>query len=238
MGFRLENALSRESELILSREEREGNAWLKTASAFLNTDGGTISFVVSAGENDALSAEVRGRVAREMDPRPAYDTGFREEDGRPVFYMKFRRGKETPYFFTGEGCHAAYVRHEGVTCPAGCREIRTLVMSGIMKSYDSISTERSLDMGEFSTLARAWKEKTFDDLRLSDLIMLGLVDEEGRLTNAGVLFSDRPGADGPFLVTTRWDGSSMGRVREETGWKGSILELLKAATGFIDTQLP
>ena len=99
-------------------ERKKPKSWLKSVSAFANGVGGKLLFGVDDSDEmvgledfkkdaDDLSEMIKTK----MDPIPEVNLAFeKSEDGKTVIVLTVYPGKETPYYYIGDGNRQAFVR--------------------------------------------------------------------------------------------------------------------------------
>ena len=86
----------------LMLERKDPTSWLKSVSAFANTQGGRLLFGVAndgalVGLADAQddSEFISENIKMQMDPVPEIDLSLHEEDGRQFVVVEVKAGSET-----------------------------------------------------------------------------------------------------------------------------------------------
>ena len=89
----------------LMLERKDPTSWLKSVSAFANTQGGSLLFGVAndgalVGLADAHSDSelISETIKMQMDPVPEIDLSLHEEDGKRFVVVEIKAGSETPYY--------------------------------------------------------------------------------------------------------------------------------------------
>jgi len=101
----------------LMLERKDPTSWLKSVSAFANTQGGKLLFGVAndgalVGLADAQgdSEFISEAIKIQMDPVPEIDLSLHEEDGKQFVVVEVKSGSETPYYTFVKGHRDAFVR--------------------------------------------------------------------------------------------------------------------------------
>ena len=88
-------------------ERKDPTSWLKSVSAFANTQGGKLLFGVAndgslVGLADAQddSEFISETIKMQMDPVPEIDLSLHEEDGRQFVVVEIKADSKTPYYTT------------------------------------------------------------------------------------------------------------------------------------------
>lgn len=225
-------------------EEKKPKSWLKSVSAFANGSGGTLIFGISdAGEYVGLkdaegdSEKISETIKVKMDPIPSFSFSFPEEDGKKFLLLHVNSGNETPYYFSSDGMRIAYVRVGNESIPADSIALKRLVLKGSRTSYDSlVSTSKKSDFA-FTKLRSVYKNRTGLDFQESDFTSFGLSDENGYLTNAGILMADEPRLRHSRVFCTRWNGlnkaSGVMDAIDDHEFTGSLISLMQDSVAFV-----
>ena len=118
-------------------------------------------------------------------------------------------------------------------------ELNNLILKGQNKTYDALPTRYKLSDVSFTLFQATYKKETSDDLVFPrDLISFGLLDEDGMVTNAGLLLCDQGYLTQSRIVCTRWKGTVKGSVEgdalDDQEYSGaSLITLLSSAETFI-----
>ena len=100
-------------------------SWLKSVSAFANTDGGSLFYGVNdEGEivglkNVQADADLISEMIKaKLDPVPEVQLIPIEHEGRTLLEVKVKAGMLTPYYYYQGGTRTAFVRvgNESVEC--------------------------------------------------------------------------------------------------------------------------
>lgn len=180
-------------------ERKKLKDWLKSVSAFPNTEGGTIFFGVG---NDASIVGIANpqkdmefiseKINSHLDPIPVYSLKPVETaDGKVILVLEFPVGQQTPYYLSLDGKRIAYVRRGNQSVPATSRELFELVLRGSNRSWDSLVSNELREKHTFNTLEKEYNLRSGSRWEESLLSSFGLITEDGHLTNAGLLFADR-----------------------------------------------
>ena len=115
---------------------------------------------------------------------------FHVEDNKKLLLLDVYAGKETPYYYVGEGNMTAYIRLGNESIPADNITLKLLVLQGTNRSYDSLVSNYKFKNMAFTKLRSVCKHNTGKDFEDRDYESWGIIDEEGNLTNAGALLAD------------------------------------------------
>ena len=230
----------------LTLEVKRPKSWCKSVSAFANGIGGTLIFGVS-NDNEVrglLDAEKDAEIISEqikihLDPIPEFHLSFyRTEDDKTLILLNIRQGgEETPYYYLADGVMEAYVRLGNESVKADATELKRLVLRGKNSSYDALGTTYSVSDYAFSKLRERYKAWTGESLEDKELVSFGLVDDKGKLTNAGALLADDSPIRWSRVFCTRWNGLDKGGgimdAFDDAEYSGSLISLLNEGAAFI-----
>lgn len=96
-------------------ETKKAKNWLKSVSAFANTDTGYLVFGVrdtdhaKVGLTDcqAVGEKITELIKERIQPSPDYDIQYENEDGKDFIILTVRKGISTPYYYSHEGTRNA-----------------------------------------------------------------------------------------------------------------------------------
>ena len=120
-------------------ERKKIKSWLKSISAFANTDGGSLFYGVNGDgviDADFISETIKAR----LDPVPEIQLIPIEHEGHTLLEVKVKAGTLTPYYYYQDGTRSAYVRvgNESVECNS--QQLLSLVLKGTHMTWDSLPT--------------------------------------------------------------------------------------------------
>lgn len=229
----------------LALEAKKPKSWCKSVSAFANGVGGTLIFGVT-NDNEVrglLNAEkdveiISEQIKTRLDPIPEFHLSFyRTEDDKTLILLNIRHGEETPYYYLADGVMEAYVRLGNESVKANATELKRLVLRGKNSSYDALATNYSVSDYAFSKLRERYKAWTGESLDDKELVSFGLVDDKGKLTNAGALLADDSPIKWSRVFCTRWNGLDKGGgimdALDDAEYSGSLISLLNEGIAFI-----
>ena len=227
-----------------SVERRQVKSWLKSVSAFANSFGGTLIWGITdddevIGVEDAKSdAEfISETIKTKIDSIPKVNLRFHMEDDKKLILLDVYAGKETPYYYVGEGNMTAYIRVGNECVPADNITLKRLVLQGTNRSYDSLVSNYKFVNMAFTKLRSVCKHNTGKDFEDSDYESWGIVDEEGNLTNAGALLADESPIRHSRVFCTRWNGldkaSGLIDAVDDEEYSGGLVNLLQDSISFV-----
>lgn len=233
----------------LSLETEKPKSWLKSVSAFANTQGGHIQFGVTndthyaVGLDDPqdIASKISQYIAARISPTPRYElTTFPSADGKRIcIEVIIQNGPNYPYYYAFDGVKEAYVRHGDRSEKATDYELNNLILKGMNKTYDSLPSSYNYNDVSFTLLNATYKQENDDELSMpKDLISMGLLAADNQVTNAGALLCDQGYLPQSKIVCTRWKGSEKGTVDgdaldDKEFSSSSIINLLLNAEAFI-----
>ena len=223
-------------------ETKRPKSWLKTVSAFANTDGGRIVFGVADDSHEVVGVEdpqksveaITALVRDRIEPLPHVSVTTEERElGRVVIVLSVISDVNTPHYYRGDGVREAYVRVGDQSVPAPQHILNELVLKGTGQTYDSMPSRFTKDDASFTVLRAKYKFATGHEFQDSDFVSFGLVTRDGRLTNAGALLADEPLVRHSRVFCTRWDGRHKDDALDDAEFSGSLLMLLQNGEDFV-----
>lgn len=230
-------------------EETKPKSWLKSVSAFANTNGGHIFFGVTNDAYDpvglddaqASASRISELISVRISPSPRYQLSEIPSDSedRKCIDLVIENGPDYPYYYTHEKTKEAYVRHGDRSEVAKDYELNNLILKGQHRTYDSLPGKYKLSDVSFTLLTATYKHEIGDTLELPrDLISMGLVDVDDTVSNAGLLLCDQGLIPQSRVFCTRWKGRNKGNVDgdalDDKEYRGeSLISLLNNAEAFI-----
>ena len=227
-----------------SVERKQIKSWLKSVSAFANSFGGTLIWGIT-NDNEVVGLEnaesdaefVSEMIKAKIDSIPKVNLRFHIEDGKKLILLDVYAGKETPYYYVGEGNMTAYIRLGNESVPADNITLKRLVLRGTNRSYDSLISNYKFTNMAFTKLRSVYKHKTGKDFEDSDYESWGIIDEEGNLTNAGALLADESPIRHSRVFCTRWNGldkaSGLIDAIDDEEYIGGLVNLLQDSMSFV-----
>lgn len=230
-------------------ETQKPKSWLKSVSAFANTQGGHIVFGVTDRDHEprglAAAQEAISRISQlirdRISPMPGhiiteFDSGI---EGRPCIDLEIQDGPHYPYYYVHEGTREAYIRHGDRSEITTDYELNNLILRGQNKTFDALPSHyREADVS-FTLFGATYKKETGDELVLPrDLVSMGLLDRDGHVTNAGLLLCDQGYLRQSRIVCTRWKGLTKGSIDgdaldDKEFSDSSLISLLNNAETFV-----
>ncbi len=234
-----------EYEFKSTLETKKAKSWLKTVSAFSNGLGGTIYFGINSdGSLEGLpdlrkaSEKISELILAKIEPAAYFTlTPVKADDGRAILKLEVKAGALAPYYYVSDGNRIPYVRmgEESVQAPPNI--LNELILKGQRMSFDAMITEYNKSDFSFSIFEATYRQRMHKAIEPGDYLSFGLADRSGKLTNAGLLFSDQCPLLQSRVFCTRWDGLEAGSLfkdaLDDKEYEGNILSLLENAKLFV-----
>ena len=138
-------------------EIKRPKSWLKSVSAFANGEGGTLIFGISdddqivgladpEGDAEKISEEIKSKC----DPIPAVNLKPEDIDGKKPLLLHVYPGQETPYYYIGDKQRLAFVRIGNESVVANRIQLKSLVLKGAGRTYDSLPSSYKFENMAFT----------------------------------------------------------------------------------------
>ena len=125
-------------------EVKRPKSWLKSVSAFANGEGGTLVFgisdddqVIGLADAESDAERISEEIKTKLDPTPVVNLEFKEVDGKKLVLLLVHKGQETPYYYIGDKQRLAFVRVGNESVVADRLQLKSLVMQGAGRSFDT-----------------------------------------------------------------------------------------------------
>ena len=245
---------SRETECkqILNRDDIEG--WIKTIAGFANADGGTMYIGVDDKTNQLIGFDRKqadnernyfnNQINEHVTPRPPYKIDFiaykvREKE-RFIIAVKVEKSPVRPVIVKFKNVPSIYMRREGFTNGATYEEIIEMSIKSQNKSFDTLLSDQTYERDNFSKLFKFHDENT-KGKKLTDkaLTSLGFFDENGKLANGAVLFSDNYMDDKTEVQCSAFSGFNKGsdRIVTVNKFSGCITDTILYMQNFVTQRM-
>lgn len=152
-------------------EKKKIKNWCKSVSAFANTIGGSLIFGISDNDEIVGVADIKSdsefisQKKERISPIPSFDLHFEVIDEKKLIIVDVAAGKDTPYYYVGDGTTEAYLRVGNESVAANAAELRRLVLRGVNETYDSQSSGYQLTDYAFTKLReRFWQMNVLSDI--------------------------------------------------------------------------
>ena len=153
-------------------ERKKVKSWLKSVSAFANTDGGSLFYGVNDDgaivglENPQADADFISEIIKaRLDPVPEVQLIPIEHEGLTLLEVKVKAGTLTPYYYYQDGTRTAYTR--------------VGKLKGTHMTWDSLPTQVDANKHSFVILANTFREQTHQEWNDKYLESFGLVTSTG-----------------------------------------------------------
>lgn len=233
-----------ECDFKVALEVKKPKSWLKSVSAFANGIGGTLLFGIDdnrdvIGLTDAQAdAEAISRLIKDrISPYPNFILVPERENGKDILILTVSSGHTTPYYYKADGVMEAYIRigNESVIAPSFV--LNQLLLKGMNRTYDTLSSEYDFRDYSFSKLRERYKVWTGNSMENKLFDSFDIRNEHGKLTNAGALLADDSPIRHSRLFCTRWNGldksGGMVDALDSAEYSGSLIILLNEGISFV-----
>lgn len=225
-------------------EVKRPKSWLKSVSAFANGEGGTLIFGISDDDHIVGLADAKGdaeRISEEikskMDPVPPVNLELKDADGKTLVLLHVYSGQETPYYYIGDKQRIAFVRIGNESVTADRTQLKALVLKGSGRTYDSLPSNYRFEDMAFSKLKSVHYKRLQRSFEDNEFVSWGIIDENGKLTNAGALLADESPVRQSRIFCTRWNGldmtSGLGEAIDDVELEGCVIGQLQDAVSFV-----
>lgn len=225
-------------------ERNKPKSWLKSVSAFANGEGGVLVFGITDddevvglvnAEEDAES--ISEAIKTKLDPIPVIDLQFKEVDDKKLIVLRVMSGQETPYYYIGDKQRLAFVRIGNESVVADRVQLKSLVMKGSGRTFDGLPSSYRFEDMAFSKLRSVHYKRLQRSFEDSEFTSWGIIDENGKLTNAGALLADESPMRQSRIFCTRWNGldmtSGLGEAIDDVELEGCVIGQLQDAVSFV-----
>lgn len=225
-------------------EVKRPKSWLKSVSAFANGEGGTLIFGISDDDEIVGLADAEGDAEKisediksKLDPVPVVNLEPKEIDGKKLVLLHVYPGQETPYYYIGDKQRLAFVRIGNESVTADRIQLKSLVLKGSGRTYDSLPSSYKFEDMAFSKLKSVHYKRLQRSFEDNEFVSWGIVDENGKLTNAGALLADESPVRQSRIFCTRWNGldmtSGLGEAIDDVELEGCVIGQLQDAVSFV-----
>ncbi|MDD6851371.1 MAG: ATP-binding protein [Bacteroidales bacterium] len=225
-------------------EVRRPKSWLKSVSAFANGEGGVLVFgitdddvVVGLAHAEEDGETISENVKTKLDPVPNINLEYKEVDGAKLILLHVQSSDETPCYYIGDKQRIAYIRIGNESVVADRTQLRSLVIKGSGRSFDTLPSPYRFEDMAFSRLRSIHFKRLNRSFEDSEFISWGIIGEDGRLTNAGALVADDSPVRHARIFCTRWNGltmtSGLGEAIDDVELEGCVIGQLQDAVTFV-----
>ena len=214
-------------------EYTKPKSWLKSVSAFANSNGGSLLFGVRdvdkkpVGLNDVVkdSEKVTELINSKITPLPRYELNVFNEENKDFMEVKIGDGPRTPYYYNSDGRKEAFIRSGNQSIIAPKHILDNLILKGQNTTFDELPSTFDINDVSFTLLNASLKKETGKKLnKEKDYLSLELITKDNKITNAGLLLSDQGFLSQSKIVCTKWKGLIKGSVdgdaiNSKTSWE-------------------
>ena len=127
-------------------EYTKPKSWLKSVSAFANSNGGSLLFGVRdvdkkpVGLNDVVkdSEKVTELINSKITPLPRYELNVFNEENKDFMEVKIGDGPRTPYYYNSDGRKEAFIRSGNQSIIAPKHILDNLILKGQNTTFDEL----------------------------------------------------------------------------------------------------
>ena len=220
-------------------EYKKPKSWLKSVSAFANSNGGILLFGIRDVDKEPIglknitedSEMVTELINNKITPLPRYELNTFKEDNKDFMEVKVGDGPKTPYYYSSDGRKEAFIRSGNQSIPAPKYILDGLIFKGQNTTFDELPSKYDISDVSFTLLNVSLKNETGKELNENkDFISLELMTQDKMITNAGLLLSDQGLLVQSRIFCTRWKGMVKGTIDgdviDDKEYTGSIISLL------------
>ncbi len=148
-------------------EYKKPKSWLKSVSAFANSNGGILLFGVRdfdripVGLKDIVkdSEKVSELINERITPLPRYELNTFKEDDKDFMEVKIGDGPRTPYYYDSDGRKEAFIRSGNQSIPAPKHILDGLILKGQNTTFDELPSKYDISDVSFTLLNASLKMK-------------------------------------------------------------------------------
>lgn len=227
-------------------EYTKPKSWLKSISAFANTNGGILLFGIRDVDKKPIglknviqdSEKISELINSKITPLPRYELNVFCENNLDFIEVKVGDGPKTPYYYSSDGRKEAFIRAGNQSIPAPNHVLDNLILKGQNTTFDELPSKYTISDVSFTLLNASLKRETGQEINQDkDFLSLELVTSNNKVTNAGLLLSDQGLLNQSRIFCTRWKGLIKGSIDgdaiDDKEYTGSIISLLENAETFI-----
>ncbi len=227
-------------------EYSKPKSWLKSVSAFANSNGGILLFGVRDNDRKSIglmnvikdSEKITELINSKIVPLPRFELNTFSENGKDFIEVKVGDGPRTPYYYENDGRKEAFIRSGNQSIPAPKHILDSLILKGQNTTFDELPSKYDISDISFTLLNASLKRETSKEINKDkDYISLELMTKDNKVTNAGLLLSDQGILKQSRIFCTRWKGLVKGSIEgdaiDDKEYNGSIISLLENAETFI-----
>jgi Predicted transcriptional regulator containing an HTH domain and an uncharacterized domain shared with the mammalian protein Schlafen len=181
-------------------EYSKTKSWLKSVSAFANTNGGVLLFGVKDIDREPVglkniskdSDKISELINSKISPHPRYELNSFTEKNMDFLEVKIGDGPRTPYYYTNNGRREVFIRAGDRSITAPEHILDNLILKGQNTTFDELTINYEIKDVSFTLLSASLKMETQKEINTKkDLLSLQLINNKNKVTNAGLLLSDQ-----------------------------------------------
>ena len=181
-------------------EYSKPKSWLKSVSAFANSNGGILLFGVRDNDRKSIglmnvikdSEKITELINSKIVPLPRFELNTFSENGKDFIEVKVGDGPRTPYYYENDGRKEAFIRSGNQSIPAPKHILDSLILKGQNTTFDELPSKYDISDISFTLLNASLKRETSKEINKDkDYISLELMTKDNKVTNAGLLLSDQ-----------------------------------------------
>lgn len=171
-------------------EYKKSKSWLKTVSAFANSNGGILLFGIRDIDRKPIglkivvkdSEKVSELINDKITPIPRYELKTFKENDKYFMEINIGDGPKTPYYYNGDGRKEAFIRSGNQSIPAPKHVLDGLILKGQNTTFDELPSKYDITDVSFTLLNASLKKETNKELNIDkDYLSLELMTKEKKL---------------------------------------------------------
>ena len=199
----------------------------------IDNDGNVVGLKDAQTDAEIISRLIKERIM----PFPDFVLIPERENGKDLLMLTVYAGRSTPYYYKADGVMEVYIRIGNESVIAPNYVLNQLLLKGMNRTYDALSSEYDFNDYAFSKLRERYKVWTGNSLAEKLFDSFEIRDASGKLTNAGALLADDSPIRHSRLFCTRWNGmdksGGMVDALDSAEYSGSLIILLNEGVGFV-----
>nr|WP_289869053.1 hypothetical protein [uncultured Muribaculum sp.] len=113
-----------------------------------------------------------------LDPVPAVNLEPKEIDGKKLVLLHVYPGQENPYYYIGDKQRLAFVRVGNESVTTDRIQLKSLVLKGSGRTYDSLPSNYRFEDMAFSKLRSVHYKRLQRSFEDNEFVSWGIVDEK------------------------------------------------------------
>ena len=140
-------------------------------------------------------------------------------------------------YYISDKQRIAFVRIGNESVTEDRTQLKALVLKGSGRTYDSLPSNYRFEDMAFSKLRSLHYKRLQRSFEDNEFTSWGIIDENGKLTNAGALLADESPVRQSRIFCTRWNDldmtSGLGEAIEDVDLEGCVIGQLQDAVSFV-----